>query len=154
MVDRFQHGLRVVSVEQELAVGKLVGLEAAVERANELLDGVALVDRQLEHLPADMLRDQGAGRPLGDDPSLVHDHEPVTETFSLLHVVRRQDQRHALELEPLERGPDGVARLRVETGGRLIQDNEGWTVHQRPRNQETTAHPARQREDRVLAALI
>ena len=60
----------------------------------------------------------------------VYDPDSIAEPFSLLHVVGRVEHRHTLDGEPLDALEDGVAALRVDPDGRLIQDQEPRTVQQ------------------------
>ena len=64
-----------------------------------------------------------------------------------------EDERHAPLLEPVEAIPEQVSRLRVETGGGLIEEQEGWLVDQRPGDRQPPLHPAGQRLDLVVGAL-
>ena len=93
------------------------------------------------------------GRTLGDDLRLVHDDEAVAELLGLVHVVGGQDQRHATLLQPVEAVPEQVTRLRVEAGRRLVEEEQGRLVDQRPGDRQPPLHPARQRLDLVVLAL-
>ena len=64
------------------------------------------------------------GRALGDDLRLVHDDEPVAQLLGLVHVVGREDERHAALLEPVQAVPQQVAGLRVEAGRRLVEEQD------------------------------
>jgi hypothetical protein len=90
----------------------------------------------------------GARRALGDDAAAVHDHEPVAELLGLVHVVRGEHERHALLLQPVQPLPQHVPRLRVEPGGRLVEQQHLGLVDQRPRDREPALHAARERIDR------
>ena len=79
---------------------------------------------ELDDLPLDEPLDQLARGALRDDLRLVHDHEPIAELLRLVHVVRREDERHALLLEAVEAVPERVPRLRVEAGGRLVEEHQ------------------------------
>jgi hypothetical protein len=102
---------------------------------------------QLEHLPGGVLLDQRAGRTLGDDPAAVHHHEPVAELLGLVHVVRGEHERDAALLQPVEPVPQHVARLRVEAGGRLVEQQQLGLVDERAGDGDAPLHPARQRLD-------
>ena len=73
----------------------------------------------------------GARRALGHDLAVVHHHEPVAELLGLVHVVRGEHQRDAALLEPVQPVPQHVARLRVEPGGRLVEQQQVGFVDQR-----------------------
>ena len=93
------------------------------------------------------------GEPFGDDLALVHDDEPVAELLRLVHVVRRQEERHALALEPVQAVPDHVAGLRIEAGRRLVEEHDLGLVDERARDRQPALHAARERLDPVVRAL-
>ena len=144
--------LAVVGVDEH-AVGQPLHafaepVELAVER---LLDA----DREahLQHLARRVLGDELARAPLGDDLRLVHDHEAVAQLLGLVHVVGRQDQRHALLLEPVQAVPEQVPRLRVEARGRLVEQQQVRLVDEAPGDRQAPLHPARERLHLVARAL-
>ena len=94
-------------------------VELAVERL-----GDPGREAQLGHLACRVALDELARAALGDDLRLVHDDQPVAQLLGLVHVVRRQDQRHAALLEPVEAIPQEVAGLRVEPGRRLVEQQD------------------------------
>ena len=104
-------------------------------------------EAQLEDLAGRVRLDQLAGRALGDDAALVHHDEAVAELLGLVHVVGRQHERDALLLEPVQAVPQDVAGLRVETGGRLVEEQQLGVVDQRAGDRHPPLHPARQRVD-------
>ena len=67
--------------------------------------------------------------------------------------MRRQDERHAALLQPKETIPDDVARLRVETGRRLVEQQHVRVVHERARDRQAALHAAGERLDGVVCAL-
>ena len=81
----------------------------------------------------------------------VHDHEPVAQLLGLVHVVGGEHQRDALTLELVEALPQQVARLRVEPGGRLVEQQQLGLVDQRAGDREPALHAARERVDAVVA---
>ena len=93
------------------------------------------------------------GEPHGDDPTLVHDHQPVAQLLGLVHVVGGQHQGHALGLQLVEPLPEEVAGLRVEAGGGLVQQHQLGSIDQRSGDGEPALHAARQRVDLVVATL-
>ena len=113
--------------------------------------GLAEREAQLEHLAGGVARDQLARRALGDDPALVHDDEPVAQLLGLVHVVRGEHQRDAALLEPEQPVPQHVPGLRVEAGGRLVEQHEVGLVDQRAGDREPPLHAAGQRLDLVVA---
>ena len=89
------------------------------------------------------------GEPSATISRLVHDHEPVAQLLRLVHVVGRQHERHAALLEPVQPIPQQVARLRVEAGGRLVEEQELRLVDQAARDRQAPLHAARQWLDLV-----
>ena len=89
------------------------------------------------------------GEPSATIFGLVHDHEPVAQLLGLVHVVGRQDERHAALLEPVEPVPDQVARLRVEPGRGLVEQQQLGLVDERAGDREAPLHAARERLDQV-----
>ena len=81
-------------------------------------------------------------RPLGHDQAAVHHHQPVAELLGLVHVVRGDHQRHALLLEPEQPVPQQVPGLRVEAGGRLVEQQQVGVVDQRPGDRQPALHAA------------
>ena len=69
-------------------------------------------------------RHQLIGRAFRDDVAVVHDGYAVAELFRLVHVVRREHDRPALALEDRDQVPELPARLRIETGGRLVEEEQ------------------------------
>ena len=108
---------------------------------------------QLQHLAGRVLFDQPARRALGDDAATVHHHQPVAQLLGFVHVVRGQHQRDAALLEPVEAVPQDVAGLRVEAGGRLVEQQQVGFAHQRPGDREAALHATRQRVDAFVRSL-
>ena len=96
--------------------------------------------------------DQLARRALGDDAPAVHDHEAVAQLLGLVHVVRREHEGHALALQLVEALPQEVARLRVEAGRRLVEQQQLGLVDERAGDREPALHAARERVDAVARA--
>ena len=55
---------------------------------------------------------------------MVDDRDPVAELVGLLHVVRGEEDRLALGVELAEDLPQRDAALRVEAGGRLVEEQD------------------------------
>ena len=94
-----------------------------------------------------------AGEPVRDDPSLVEHDEPVAELLGLVHVVGGEDEADALLLEPEEAVPQDVAGLRVEAGGRLVEQQDLRLVDERAGDRQPAPHAAGERLDALVAAL-
>ena len=109
------------------------------------------LEADLDHLAAGPPPDELRRRALGDDPGLVHDHQPVAQLLGLVHVVGGEDQRHTLLFEPEQSIPQHVPRLRVETGGRLVEQQHLRLVDQAAGDGEPALHAAGQRVDLGVA---
>ena len=119
--DRARGGVAVVGVDEN-AVGE--GLDPISEplEPGDLRRGIGVdVEADLDHLSGDVVGDQLPGRALGDDARVVHDHEAVAELLGLVHVVRREHERHAGALEPVEPVPEQMSSLRIEPRRRLVE---------------------------------
>src|SRR5688572_20685063 len=93
------------------------------------------------------LRDQLLGRAVRDDAAVVDDRHAVAEELRLLHVVRRQQNRSAARPELIEQRPQLTSRLRVEAGGRLVQEQQIRFAGERARKRETLLLAARELAD-------
>jgi len=77
----------------------------------------------------------------------VHDHDAVTALRGKPEVVRDQDGRHALlGGEVPEEIEDGRLGGHVETGRRLVGDEQVGRAGDGERDHHALAHPARQLE--------
>ena len=61
---------------------------------------------------------------MGDDPARVDDRDVVGELLGLVHVVGREDHGDAVGAQVADQVPGGVAGLRVEARGRLVQEHQ------------------------------
>ena len=129
-------------------------LERGAEPLEPAVDAVpvAVGEAQLDHLALDVLLDERTRRALGHDLALIHDHEPVAELLGLVHVVRREHERHALLLQPVEAVPERVACLRVEPRRRLVEQHQVGIVDERPRDRQPALHAAGEMLDAALLA--
>ena len=75
---------------------------------------------------------------------MVHDRDPVAQHLGLVHVVRRQHDGAAGVVEPGEQVPEVAAGLRVERGGRLVEEDHLGVVHQRAGDREPLRLAARE----------
>ena len=66
----------------------------------------------------------------------VHDRDDVAEVVGLLHVVRGQQDRAALGLDRPDQLPEVVARLRIEAGRRLVEEQDARVVGEGDREQQ------------------
>ncbi len=100
------------------------------------------------HRPLEVL-----GRVDREQLAVVDDREPVAELVGLLHVVRGEQDRLAVGVELAEDLPERDAALRVEAGGRLVEEEDRGSVHDRPRHHQPLRHAAREREHIGAAAV-
>ena len=101
--------------------------------------GVARLRGQLERGAARDGAHQRLGGVEGEELAVIHDPDAIRERRRLVHVVRGQDERHALVAKLAEAVPDEELRRRVEPGGGLVEEEHLRRVHQRPRDH----HPLR-----------
>ena len=113
--------LAVVGVDEHAVRQPLDAARRGRRAARQARSWTSDREPQLGDLAGGVLLDELARRPLGHDLRLVHDDEPVAQLLRLVHVVGRQDERHALLLEPVEALPEQVARLGVEAGRGLVE---------------------------------
>src|SRR5579872_2182458 len=72
------------------------------------------------------------GRANRRHPAVIHDGDAVAETIGLLHVVRRQEDRHArLAANLLQMLPHGPPRYRIKPHRRLIQEQQARLMQHR-----------------------
>ena len=116
--------LAVVGVDQHPVGQHLDALADAVELAVERRRARPIGKRSSTTSRVEYSLDQLARRALGDDLRLVHDDQPVAQLLGLVHVVGGEHQRHAALLEPEQPVPQQVAGLRVEAGGRLVEQQD------------------------------
>ena len=86
--------------------------------------------------------DQRERRALGHDHALVHHDQPVAQLLGLVHVVRGDHQRDARLLEPEQLVPQQVPGLRVEAGGRLVEQQQVGPVDQGAGDRQPPLHAA------------
>ena len=82
------------------------------------------------------------GAAVGDDPAAVDDRDIVGELLGLVHEVGGEHDGDAVGAQVADQIPGGVAGLRVEAGGRLVQEDE----------LRAADHGHREREALLLAA--
>src|SRR6516162_9531298 len=142
----------VVGIEEN-PVGERLHARGEAVRPRRDVHRCRLAEAELDHLAGRVALDELARRPLGGDPALVHDDEPVAELLRLVHVVRRQEERHPAPFEPVEPVPDDVPGLRVEPGRRLVEQEHFRVVDERAGDGQAPLHPARERLDAVVRPL-
>ena len=82
------------------------------------------------------------------------DHDDlVAQPLRLVHVVGGEQQGLAVALEIEQALPDHDARLRVEPGGRLVQDHQLRIADQGAREDQAALHAAGELIDAALDPL-
>src|SRR5690606_23048456 len=74
-------------------------------------------------IPAEA-RDQLPRRPLHQDSAMIHDREAVRQPLRLVHEVRGQQDRSTTGLEVPTEIPDVASGLGIESGRRLVQEED------------------------------
>ena len=146
-------GFAVVRVEQHAVGQDLDALGDALELAIERWSRVNR-KAEFEHLAGRVLVDQATRRPGRDDLRLVHHDQPVAQLLGLVHVVRGQDDGHALLLEPVKAIPNQVPRLRVEAGRGLVEQEKAGLVDERTGDREPSFHATGEGLDFVFGAVL
>ena len=101
--------------------------------------GRLYLERRAPDLGLERLR-----RPAGHDLAAVDDREVVGEHVGLLEVLRRQEDRDAVVARQARHLlPHVGAALRVEPGGRLVEEEDARVMHERERQVEPALHAAR-----------
>lgn len=93
------------------------------------------------------------GRSQREQLPVIDDREPVAELIGFFHVVRGQQDRLTLSVQFAEDLPEREAALRIQPGGRLVEEQGGRPVHDRPGDHETLRHPTRERRHRFRPAV-
>ena len=87
---------------------------------------------------------------LGHDQPVVDDGEAIGERVRLLEVVGGQEDRRPLLAEGPDLVPHACPRLRVEAGGRLVEEQHGRPMDDAEADVEPAAHAARVRPGRAV----
>ena len=85
---------------------------------------------------------QVAGRALGDDPTVVHDHQAIAEHVGFLQVVGGEEDRRAAGPQRPDVIPEIGPILRVEPRARLVEEQHLGLVHDPERDVEPPPLPA------------
>ena len=123
----------------------------ADEGEEDVLEGRLLLD-VLDLGGGQQLLQLGEGAVL-DDRALVQDRDPVGELLGLVEVLGGQQHGRAALGELLHRLPHLDARLRVEPGGRLVEEDDRRVADQAHRDVESAAHAARVRRRPAVAGI-
>ena len=98
-----------------------------------------------EHLPREF-RDRAHQH----DAAALEQRDAVADALHLIEQMRRQQHRDALVLEALDHLQELEGRLRIETGGRLVENGDLGLLHQDFGKPEPLAHAARKRRDPLV----
>ena len=132
---------------------RAAALPEAVEHGSQAI-GIGLLDRHdFDRRSAD-LGLEGARGALGDDVATVDDPDAIGERIGLLEVLRGQEDGHTFApRQPLDLLPEGRPALHVETGRRLVEEEDTRAVDERHREVESPLHPARVAADAPVGGL-
>ncbi len=81
--------------------------------------------------------------PFARDPALLQRADAVA-ALRLLHVGRRDHDRHAVRAHAFEQLPEGAARQGIDARGGLVEEHDARPAHERAGQRELLHHPARQ----------
>ena len=135
-----------VLVERDIAVAILR------EQRHRARDGCAIAHDDLDPLATD-LRLELVGGPAGDDPPVVDDGDRVGQLVGLLEVLGREQQGRALADETPDDVPHPQPAARIETGRRLVEEQQPGPADQGTRQVEPAAHAARIGLDRAIGGI-
>lgn len=85
--------------------------------------------------------DQVRHRVQGDEAPVVDDADPVAQRLRLLHVVGRHEHGGAAVADGADHVPHGQARLRVEGGGQLVEEEQLGIMDQGQGDEDALALP-------------
>lgn len=68
--------------------------------------------------------DEDINRPLSSDGAVGHDDDPIRQFRSMIDLVKRHEDAHALGTAPTKHLHKGPSRLRIEARSGLIQQNQ------------------------------
>src|SRR5690606_23353002 len=94
-----------------------------------------------------------AGRRIDHTQPLVEDGNAVAQPFRLVEVVRGQEDGAALGPQLRDEIADEARRLRVQSGGRLVQEEYAGLVQQGAGHGELLLHALAEGAGGVVAAL-
>ena len=100
-----------------------------------------VAERDLDHGRAEPRLELGC-RALGDHRAVVDHHDAIGEVVGLFEVLGGEQHGRAALDQALDHPPQLVATLRVETGGRFVEEQDRRLVDQRRGEVEPTPHAA------------
>src|SRR6266568_1513439 len=81
------------------------------------------------------------------DTAAVEQRDPVAHALHLIEMVRRQENRGPVRLEPADHVEEFLRRMRIERGRRLVEDRDARALHQDLGEPEALAHALRECPD-------
>src|SRR6185312_5297791 len=94
-----------------------------------------------------------AGSAVRDHAALVEHRDPVREPVGLVEVLGGQEDGDAVGHQPADDVPHGAAAARVESGRRLVQEDDPRVADQGHRQVELPAHATGVGRDQLLRRL-
>src|SRR5258708_4891574 len=145
--DLRQHLFAALHVELQAGLGllQLAQERLAAQRGLHLRARTVLHVLYVEAKRDDVAGDlplEAVGGVLADDLTVVHDRQAVAEDVGLIHVVGRQEDGDAFGAQAAHLVPDARSALWIQTGGRLIEDQQAWPVHHAYRDVQPAPLPA------------
>ena len=152
---RLEHRGRTVAVGDVHMDGPAVDADRAdgCELPRRALRVVELAERHVDHGGAEPRLQRGRCA-LGDHPSVIDDDDVVGETIDLLEVLRREQDGHAGGDETLDHHPEVETPLRVEPGGRLVEEQHRGTVDERGSEVEPPPHSSREGAHHAVGRVV
>src|SRR5262249_2148935 len=86
--------------------------------------------------------------------SLMENSQPIAQLLRLFQIMRRVQDRVALISEAAHYFQNFLARLRIDTRGRLVEQNQLGSMNQRDREVKAAFHAARVGGDAIVAAFV
>ena len=123
-----------------------IDLRLAVSQLGDGRQGLVQIARaghpQLDDVAAQLVL-QLVGRTFGDHLAVVDHDDPMGEAVGLVQVLRRQEDRGAVGDQGLDEPPHLDPAPGVETGGRLVEDEDRRVGHEAGAEVEAAPHAAR-----------
>src|SRR3954454_12943526 len=93
-------------------------------------------------------------RGAGGEQAAVGDVGKAVAALGLVHVVRRDEYRDALRRERMDLLPEIAPRLRVDAGGRLVEEQQPRPVQHAGGEREALLPAARERAGELVAPCV
>ena len=126
----------------------------SAERTNCGKIGSRRQSLQLDDLKEFEFAQQCVQSPDSHEPSFIQNTKPIAKCFCLFHVVRRVKNGVAIIAKAAHEFQNFFARLRIDTGRWLVQQNEFRPMHQRDRQVQPPLHPSGVFRDAIVAAVL